>query len=317
MTFKKDIIRIIVTLFAVFIVFLLLDSVIGYVFDNLLDKMPEEGERFAKSHYVIKREKSDIVIIGSSRALAHYDPTVFNDSCPQNSVYNCGVDGQLFYYADIATNCILNRYVPHTLIWDFQINDLEVAPSENLSLLYPYYMSDSYVKQRLDDLDNTLKYKIWINVYRYNGTAGRLLSTLRMPKTLNRQGFGGHTVTDGTRKFRKKIENVTGGMLDSEKVNCLINTITRLKEKDVKVIFVISPMFNVLNGESRTVTSLKQICSSNDIPFINDSQLPEFVGKEELFYDEGHLNNKGAEIYTEILIKQIKNEANIGDSSSS
>ena len=308
MTFKKDIIRISVTLFAVFIVFLLLDSVIGYVFDSLLDKMPEEGERFAKSHYVIKRAKSDIVIIGSSRALAHYDPTVFNDYYPSHSVFNCGVDGQLFYYADIAANCILNRYVPRTLIWDFQINDLEIAPTENLSLLYPYYKSDSYVKQRLDELDHTLKYKIWINVYRYNGTAGRLLSTLRMPKTLNRQGFGGHTITDGTRKFRKRVSHVTDGKLDSDKVNCLINTITRLREKKVNVIFVISPMFNVLNGESSTVASLKQICSSNGIPFINDSQLPEFVGKEELFYDEGHLNNKGARIYTGILIKQIENE---------
>lgn len=308
MAIKKDIVRILAVLLTVTAVFLLLDFAVGALFDRQLDKMPEEGERFAKSHYVLKQAKADIVIIGSSRALAHYDPKVFERYYQGNTVYNCGVDGQLFYYADIETNCILNRYMPKLLIWDFQINDLEIAPAENLSLLYPYYKSDKYIKGRLDELDNTLKYKLWLNVYRYNGTAGRLLSALRMPKTLNRKGFGGHAATDGARKFKVKEKIVTGKQLDESKVANLITTIDRLNEKGIRTIFVISPMFYRLDGESSTVSKLTQICKEKNITFINDSQLPEFLEKEKQFYDVGHLNNKGAETFTEIFIEQIKNE---------
>lgn len=308
MSIKKDIVRILAVLLSVTAIFLLFDFAVGALFDRLLDKMPEEGERFAKSHYVLKQEKADIVIIGSSRALAHYDPKVFERFYQGKTVYNCGVDGQLFYYADIETNCILNRYTPKLLIWDFQINDMEKAPTENLSLLYPYYNSDKYIKSRLDGLDNTLKYKLWLNAYRYNGTAGRLLSSLRMPKTLNRKGFGGHAATNGTRKFKIKEEKVTGKQLDELKVTSLTATIDRLKENGIRTVFVISPMFNRLDGVSSTVSKLTQICKDNNIPFINDSQLPEFLEKENQFYDEGHLNNKGAEAFTEILIEQIKNE---------
>lgn len=308
MAIKKDIVRILVVLLTVTAVFLLFDFAVGALFDKLLNKMPEEGERFAKSHFVLKQEKADIVIIGSSRALAHYDPKVFERYYQGKTVYNCGVDGQLFYYADIETNCILNRYTPKLLIWDFQINDLEKAPAENLSLLYPYYKSDNYIKSRLDGLDNTLKYKLWLNAYRYNGTAGRLLSSLRMPKTLNRKGFGGHSATDGTRKFKKKEEKVASKQLDELKVTSLIATIDRLKEKGIRTVFVISPMYNRLDGESSSVSKLTQICKDKNIQFINDSQLPDFIERENQFYDEGHLNHKGAEAFTEVLIEQINHE---------
>lgn len=86
--------------------FLVLDFGVGKFFDWAIKQMPSEGERVAKSEYVINKADADFLIIGSSRAEAHYDCEVIKDSFPEYSVFNCSVDGQRFYYINMAFNTI-------------------------------------------------------------------------------------------------------------------------------------------------------------------------------------------------------------------
>ena len=167
----KEFKKIIIALAGFCVCFLILDFGIGKFFDWAIKQMPSEGERVAKSEFIINNVETDFLIIGSSRAEAHYDCKVLTDSMPGYSVFNCGVDGQRFYYINMAFNTIMDRYTPRVVIWDFQLRDLvEDNETENLSLIYPYYYYNPRAKELLDMSNPSLKFILLNNFYSDNCT---------------------------------------------------------------------------------------------------------------------------------------------------
>lgn len=51
---------------------------------------------------------------------------------------------------------------------------------------------------------------------------------------------------------------------------------------------------------------MKDICNEYNIPLFDNRQLAEFLAHPEYFKDVMHLNDNGAKVYTEIVLKQIK-----------
>lgn len=288
--------------------FLVIDYAIGLLLDHVRHSLPMDGERTAKAEYVINKVDADIVIIGSSRAQAHYDTKVFRDSIPNLTVFNCGGDGQKFWYCDIVTNCILDRYSPTMVIWDFQLNDLTPS-NENLSLLYPYYRENNYVKERLLERDPLLKYQLWLNTYRYNGSGSRILTASRLPKDFGKEklGYSGH---NPLKTISMVFDDLHYNYItpDSDRVRQLERTIKKAQRKGVRLVFTISPVVNKITGRNSTIETLRGICSKYNIPFIDDSQLDGFVGNPNQGYDSNHLNNEAAALFTRTLISQIKQE---------
>lgn len=297
--------KIVTTLAAIFVCVIFFDFCVGKIFDRLLEKLPCEGERVAKSNYVLTRVNSDIVIVGSSRAECHYDSKLIQDSGLGGAVFNCGVDGSLFYYQVAVINCILDRYAPKLIIWDLQLEDLaKNILKENLGLLYPYYWGNSYIKGYLNELDTELKYKIWLNAYRYNATGSRILRSLRLSES-NNLGFDGHEASDVSRSIEPMIVKLDKKPLDEKKIALLKQIIIRIQKNGSRLIIVHSPYFYQFNGSSSTTDILYSICRDYNILFINDSQLPEFIGNIDYVFDASHLNIKGANAFTELLSHQI------------
>lgn len=303
----KELKKILVTLFLVLLCLFVFDYAIGYIFDSLRKSLPIDGERTAKTEYVINRMEADIVIVGSSRAQSHYDTYVFRDSFPQMSVFNCGGDGQKFWYCDIITNCIINRYSPKLVIWDFLLSDLEEA-DENLSLLYPYYSENEYIKNRLLQLDPNLKYQLWCNSYKYNGSGSRILTASRLPKNFgeDRLGYSGHAPLNTINLVFNDFK-YEGKQPDALRINQLIQTIHRLKEKNIDLVITLSPIVNKIIGNNTTIETLEMICKENNVIFIDDSQMDGFVGNPLCAYDGGHLNSDAAYEFTKRLVNQMKN----------
>lgn len=302
----KQLKKIIVTLFCVLTCVLIFDYIIGYSFDVIRHSLPIDGERTAKTEYIITDMNADIVIIGSSRAQSHYDTYVLRDSFPNYTIFNCGGDGQKFWYCDIITNAIIDRYSPKLVIWDFLLSDLEES-NENLSLLYPYYYENQYIKERLLQNDNTLRYKLWCSSYRYNGSGSRILTAARLPKDFgkDRLGYSGHTPLETITMVFDDLEYIYKSP-DTLRINQLVKTINRLKEKNIELVITLSPIVNKIIGNNTTIETLSSICRENDILFINDSQLDGFVANPTRGYDSGHLNSDAASDFTKILVNQIK-----------
>ena len=284
---------------------LALDNLVGLFFDQMLEKLPNEGERVAKSNYSLKKVEADLIVIGSSRAECHYDTEVLSKSFPEYTVYNCGGDGQGFLYCNVLLNGMVNRYTPKVVIWDMQFHEL-YKKKHNLSLLYPHYTHDTYIYNTLNsEEDVSFRLKMLLNSYRYNATSLRILRSVYTPSAVleNKKGFG-------PRPVRKNmiVPSEKGGRdadLDPNMVNHLQATIDKLHTKGIKLVIVMSPVFNVAENNN-TVAKLEEICKENNVLFVNHSQLDGFVHNSDLFYDSNHLNSKGAEIFSETLVKQIK-----------
>lgn len=304
----KQIRKIFISLAVFCVCFLVIDFAIGLLLDNVRHNLPIDGERTAKAEYVINKVDADIVIIGSSRAQAHYDTYVFRDSIPNLTVFNCGGDGQKFWYCDIVTNCILDRYNPKLIIWDFLLDDLKPY-NENLSLLYPYYKENDYIRSRLLEREPQLKYQLWLNTYRYNGSGSRIITASRLPKDFgkDRLGYSGHKpLTTISMVFDDLHFETTSPC--PYKVESLERTIKKAKDKGIPVVLTISPVVNRIVGNSTTIETLKRICKKYDIIFIDDSQKEGFVGESNKGYDSSHLNSDAAAEFTRTLISQLRIE---------
>lgn len=284
--------------------FLVLDFGVGKFFDWAIKQLPSEGERVAKSEYVINKVDADFLVIGSSRAEAHYDSNVILETYPEYSVFNCGVDGQLFYYANTAFNCIMDRYTPKVVVWDFQLKDLVEDEPENLSLIYPYYYQNENVTEVLDEQDANLKYILWNNCYRYNGTASRILRATRMSER-NKMGYLAHPTTDASRKFKPEDVVLKNQTAIEGKIDHLDSTLKRASDKGIKVVLCVSPIYNKAVGESGTIKCLRELSAKYNIQFVDASQWEEFLHSDNYWYDAGHLNAEGATNFTRKLIELL------------
>ena len=301
----KEFKKILVAIAGFVVCVLILDFGVGQFFDWAIKRMPSEGERVAKSEYVMNKTEADFIIIGSSRAEAHYDSQVIKDAFPKYSVFNCGVDGQLFYFINTSFNAIMDRYTPKVVVWDFQLKDLVDNTPENLSLLYPYYYSNDSVKSLLDKQDCTLKYMLWSNCYRFNGTASRIIRAMRMNGS-KKMGFSAHEGGDKSRKIEGDDLELNEKQLVADKVALLSSTIKRAKSKGINLILCVSPMYVNLKGNSKTIACLRKLAEQNDVVFIDDSQQETFIRNDKYWYDGGHLNAYGAHEFTQLLSIQIK-----------
>ena len=98
--------------------------------------------------------------------------------------------------------------------------------------------------------------------------------------------------------------------LSQNKITLFKNTLDRAKKQGVKIIVVDSPKYMLLNTNSISADTMEKICNEYDATFINNTQLPLFLEHPEYFNDMTHLNNIGANIYTNIFLSQIKDRIN-------
>ena len=304
----NEIKRILKALITILIFFVVLDNAVGLVFDRLLSCLPDNGDKVAKANYVINRMNSDCVVIGSSRALSHYDTRVLVDSLPYNTVYNCGIDGQGTYYTDMLVNLLLDRYTPKTIIWDFKYLEFTKPGIDNLSMLYPYYYSNNSVKSFLNRVEPTLKYTIWINSYRYNGTAARIIKSTFSHNDNDYLGFESHTSTITSKEIVCDTISTEGEVIDANKVALFVKTLQRIKESGIELFVVLSPVFDKLEGSNKTVETLKKLADEYDFVVLDYSQDPDYVGNVSYVYDKDHLNAVGAEYFTKEVVDKIRSQ---------
>src|SRR5664279_2941974 len=92
--------------------------------------------------YAMDSTRADILIFGSSRAIFHYVPEIFEDSLKMRC-FNCGRHGSFAMYNYAVFKAITARYTPKTVILDitpeeFNFNNFRY---ERLSPLLPYYQN--------------------------------------------------------------------------------------------------------------------------------------------------------------------------------
>lgn len=289
----------VVKLFCFILLLLVLDVVCGKVFSTLHQMASDNSPRGLLTEYAMEKVNAELIIIGASRANHHYVSSVIKDSLGM-SVYNAGKDGHDFLYQCCLIDGILHRYVPKIIIWDVQPGDLSRPVQydfDRLTDLNIYYDKNEYCRDLINQRGPYEKYKMFFYSYRYNS---KLLSYIyKSIFSYNYPIDGYQPSTDKHNYPILKEEKVDTGF-DRKQLSRITAIINICKEKQVKLIVSLSPKFvNSDYLQADVYKKLREVLKEEDIPLIDFYSDSFFRNDSTLFNDNAHLNNRGAQSFTE------------------
>lgn len=297
---KKEVLKLLKTGLIMFALLIGVDLGFGVIMDDLYFK---QGRSYL---YGIEEAKEDILILGSSRAMHHYVPSIMEDSL-QLTCFNFGSGGQNIYYHYAILKSALMRYKPKLIILELGDIDFYNTPgwnTEKLSIINPAYFKYVETDEVIDLKGKTEKVKLFSSFYRYNGEVIRTINyALFHGNTYFKKDNKGYFPLQGEWKEELALEEKESQDIDIQKIDYLRRCIELCKDKRVKIIMCISPSFVDKEEDNRLL--LHNIANEYNISFFNYEQNSYFLNHNKLFRDPGHLNYKGAEIYTKMIIADI------------
>lgn len=288
----------------------IVDMSIGASFVSLKDiglkKNPEN--MWLKTPFVVEKVNSDVVIIGSSKASHHYIPKIIYDSLGL-SAYNCGQDGCFFLCQNCVINMMLDRYKPKMIIWDIQPNSFfgdKPKEYQNFRYLSPYYHINHWAKDYIDSESAKMELRMYSKLFSYNSKALNYVFPLIAGSSKTERGYIA-LPNDGYKFPEKKAEKTEEPQYTSNKkyLNLLYTTLKRCKKENVDIQLFISPEYNYESKSFKdAVKDISRIANQNSVPFHNFHTIGN-SNDSTLFKDTSHLNAKGAQIYTNLVVKEL------------
>lgn len=299
-TSNSELVRILskIVLFAV--IFLILDFMIGMVLDFRFFHGLGKNTRI---NYVLK-QRTDVLVIGSSRANHHYIPGILQKEIGY-SVYNAGEDAKNATYELGLLDLILEQYKPKIII--YEVNSFSRNFDSSLPELYPFYLHHPKIRNILNQKDRFAPLKFSLHMYPYNQKLYRLLIDAILKSKADADGYSPLLGEIRQEEIDKSVhENSMALEPDFDQITFsnFAEIIKLCKEQDITLILVNSPLYF---GESaQFISRIDSLAASNHIPFFDYYNDPRFLEKKSLFKDAGHLNNDGAILFSTLIGKKIK-----------
>lgn len=257
-----------------------------------------------KIKYLVNDFHEDILFLGASRCNLHYVPSILADSLGM-SVYNGGIDGSDCIYAHYCIlNHILDQYTPKVICLELMKSDYakEKDAFKTISFFAPYFGRNERADSIFRDAGTYWPYRIF-HLYRYNAKAVSNIGGLFYNK--QKKEDNGYNPMPQSAFFPKKLEKQeTPNECDSLKLCYLQKFISLCNERNIRLIFVVSPAYTLADIDLYSV--LKKVASKNSIPFWDYHSLGLYHDYPEYFRDENHLWDKGAKIYTSLFAHDLK-----------
>lgn len=286
------------TLFLILLV--VLDFIFGFVMDRIAPQI-DNGE-YGRDNYISNKAHEDLLIFGSSRAESHYNSKMIEDSLGM-TCYNCGQRGHLVFLNYARLCMILERHHPKIIIYDIMPGFDLLADDDNykdMSFLKLHYNRKD-IPSIINDIGTNEKYKLLSSMYRYNSTFLQLLLVrLRGSDKTDMKGFKPKEAQNDVWLTPPPMK--TEWSYDSLKLAYLDKFIE--KAGDAELIFFVSPFWRGMNTD--VLAPVKEKCRQHGIKLIDYSNNPKYLKKTELYNDYAHLNAKGADLYTQDVIKELK-----------
>lgn len=284
-----------------FICIILIDFLFGWIC-SYLNSHAKGGD--TKSHYYISNKSTeDIVILGSSRAIHHYIPSILSDSL-NLSVYNGGVDGNGIIFLYGRLKIITDRHTPKIVIYDAN-TDFDIKDNDNSK--YLNWLKRFYDKHGIDSLFSSIshseKYKMQSNLYRYNTSFIQMASDNVSPKQVVEGG--GYKPIYGEMDYDAPyLEPSSTTKWDPIKHHYFIKLIELCQKKNITLIITTSPMYKATTSDC--FSPIKDLCIKYNIPFIDFYANNEISITKRYFKDSSHMNHDGATIFSSAVASKIK-----------
>ncbi len=281
--------------------FFVIDRTVGLILKQLYSQSNATDEY--KIGYANAETTDDLLFMGSSRCLHHFVPSVFEKAYGM-TCFNAADWGikNIYYHYGLLGN-ILSRYTPRVIVFEIHPCDYLDTPysgTERAGSLAPFCGMSDECDEMLKISGKYWPYK-FSTVYRYTGSLPALL-------------FGRWGGMDRSLKGWKPLD----GQLDTiglkaeefpfkvhqQKVQLLERFIQDCQTKNIKLCFMVSPMYICTNQDVYKVP--RDLAKQYSIPFFDYFRDFQFMGHAELFYDYGHLNREGATIFSEKVCDELK-----------
>ncbi len=280
--------------------FFLMDRALGFGLKYLYSRSNATDEY--KISYSNESTCDSILFFGSSRCLHHYVPAIFEKELGR-SCYNTADWGikNIYYHYGLLGN-ILSRYTPQTIIFEIHPCDWLKTPfsgTERASSLAPYCGMSDACDEMLKLSGNYWPSQLSM-VYRFSGSLPSLLT-------------GKFGSMDRSLKGWKPMDGImdTTGVkaeeypfpVDTERVVLLERFIEECQHRNIQLVMVESPMY--VCSEEDVFKFPRELAERYNIRFLDHYRDSSFVGHPELFYDFGHLNRQGAELFSAKLSVEL------------
>ena len=280
---------------------------IDIIFSMAIERVLSAGNLYSLSETTDL--SSDILVIGSSRAICHYNPQLLSEKLKcKVQVYGRPSENILFHYTIFKAILDKTNKSPQIVLLELAENDINARPEKNitegLEVLYPFYYCEPPVREVLEDLLDPKEHFL----IRYSGICRNNSEILPYLKAI----ISGKpsSVLVGflpvTNVWKKPIEEkVEVGSGDSIKIKYLDKFIELCEQRDIQLAVVMSPSYRKLRGD-KWKKIIRTSAKQHDIPIIDHEQDRFYQNHQDWFYDPYHLNEKGANIYSAKIAEEIK-----------
>ena len=277
------------------------DFAVGKLFWNLQSNVAKG--RTGVEFYACMESKEDILIMGSSRATHHYIPQMITDSLGL-SCFNAGQDGNGIIMQYGRWKMISERYAPKMIIYDINPS-FDLVENDNMTYIdhLKPYCREKEVRDYVSTIFPLERLKLMSQMYRYNYKFLEIMSDCVRGDDGELKGYIPLYGQIRPEVVERSLKSHEIGIIktDETKLKYLERLARDCRERNTKLVFVVSPFFGGGSLEEKSFSKVQEIASQYGASFAyyNTSELTSDI---EIFKDSQHLNDDGAKEMTSLII---------------
>lgn len=299
--------KVIVFIFGIVFCVVITDIIVGFCCKFYVKNYRLVG-RYEPLDRLIKQVDSDVLLIGNSIILNSIDPQIVEDSLSL-SCYNGGIVGQGIEFSETIIDCILQRYTPSKIIIGLRPEEMGNSVGEGIyDILRPYYgLGYKSIDEHFEKASDSERILLHSNLYRYNTIWARIILYILFDKTTySINGYMPHDIPPTLPDLRY-IECCE--QPSENKIECLERVINKCKNRGIALYVCFPPTFLAFpQNPVPCVKRVNEVCIKNNVPCLIYYNDIEFLNNPRLFFDNIHVNNEGASLFTKKIVKNLKYE---------
>lgn len=297
-----------INLFYKLFVFLLIVFILDFTIGSLLKYFyfKQSSGFYYRTTYSLEKTRADILIFGSSKANHQFYPDVFEKRL-KLSYYNVGRDGSSIFYHYALLQSILQRYSPKVIIIDITREfEKKQISYDRITMLLPYYADYPEMRPIIEQRSQFEKFKLISKIYPYNSLLFSIISGNSSFNSERNSDIKGYVPLN--REWNEPIQHITAPFkdeIDSVKVKYFESFVKDCAYAGVKLYIVASPNYYIMDYADKSNLIAKEMARKYKVSFLDYSADSLFLSNASYFADNMHLNDKGAIVFSNILVDQI------------
>ena len=252
--------------------------------------------------YIAYECDKDIIILGSSRALHHYDDKLIEEQT-RIKTYNAGMDGVGCIAMYARYKLLIKHHHPQLIIYDieplFDIYDYDDAGGTRYTAHLKVLADDPDVYNVITDVDPDERIKLKSSLYKYNIVFVSNIADWLLRSSSDNFGY---EPLQGKMNASQVYNYKTNLIVSQIKLKYLNKLIADTKKDGVKLVFLASPKYG---ASSDNLWPIKNLCQENNLEFWDYTNTEKY-NRMELFKEPMHLNYEGSQLFTLEIINRLQ-----------